>query len=245
MKSFSLLIILFLIVTSCGFNKKGTQTPSSTVESQETTTNTNSHIVTVTDLIQSSNYSYLKLKEGEKEYWAAVPRFDAKIGQTYYYNQSMEMKDFKSKELDRTFSSIFFIDGLGDQPIQAQNPHPMTSTGRKMVDRVPNITVKPAEGGITISKLMSNKSQYANKKVIIKGQVVKFSPEIMNKNWVHIQDGTEASGEYDLVVTTNEVVRVGDMVTFEGTIATNKDFGYGYKYDVILEEAKTIKSGNL
>jgi hypothetical protein len=241
MKSFSLSIILFLIVTSCGFNKKGSQTSSNTVEPQETVTNMNTHVVTVLEVIQASNYSYLKLKEGGQEYWAAVPRFDAKIGQTYYYNQSMEMKDFESNELKRTFSSIWFIDGLADQPLPVQKPNPMTTTGRKKVDRVTDIKVKPAAGGITISKLMSDKSQFANKKVIISGQVVKFSPEIMNKNWVHIQDGTEASGNFDLVVTTNEVVKVGDIVTFEGTIATDKDFGYGYKYDVIMEDAKTVR----
>lgn len=236
------LIIIFLIVTSCGFNKPGSQSVSSTPESKEINENvSSSHVVTLSEIIQTSSYSYVKLKEGSKEYWAALPTFDGKIGQTYYYNQGMEMKDFKSKELNRTFSSIWFIEGLADKPIAAQNPHTITTTGRQIVNRVPNITVKPAEGGITISKLMAEKSLYANKKVIICGQVVKFSPEIMNKNWVHLQDGTEAAGGYDLVVTTNEVVKPGDEVTFEGVIATDKDFGYGYKYDVIMEDAKTVK----
>jgi hypothetical protein len=241
MKLYSILIILFLIGSSCGFNKKGSQSSSNTVGSQELNATTKTHVVTVTELIQTSSYSYVKLKEGSKEYWAAVPRFEAKIGQTYYYNQAMEMKDFKSKELNRTFSSLWFMEALGDNPIPAKNSRALTKNGRQMINRVPGISVKPADGGITLSKLMSDKSQFANKKVIISGQVVKFSPEIMNKNWVHIQDGTEASGEYDLVVTTKEVVKVGDIVTFEGTIATDKDFGYGYKYDVIMEDAKTVK----
>lgn len=244
MKPYYFLILLFLIVTSCGFNKPGNQSTSNASQPEVINNNPESHVVTVTEVIQTSNYSYVKLKEGSKEYWAAVPRFDAKTGQTYYYSQAMEMKDFKSKELNKTFSSIWFVERLDDKPIQVKNPHAMTSSGRQIVNRLTNITVKPAEGGITISKLMADKAQFANKKVIISGQVVKFNPEIMNKNWVHIQDGTEASGEYDLVVTTKDVVKAGDVVTFEGTIATDKDFGYGYKYDVIMEDAKAVKGNS-
>ena len=34
--------------------------------------------------------------------------------------------------------------------------------------------------------------------------------------------------------------KVGDIVTFEGKLVLNKDFGYGYKYDYLVEKA-TIK----
>jgi hypothetical protein len=116
----------------------------------------------------------------------------------------------------------------------------MTTTGRQTVNRVPDISIKQVEGGITISGLMSNKAKFANKKILIKGKVVKFSPDIMKKNWVHLQDGTEASNQYDLVITTNDLVKVGDIVTFEGQIVLDKDFGYGYKYDVLMEDAKAL-----
>jgi hypothetical protein len=244
MKSLPFLVVLFLIFNSCGFNKPGTQTTSNTTEKQELNDNTNSHEVTVTEFIQTSSYTYLKLKEGGKEYWAAVPKFEVKTGQTYYYNKAGEMTDFKSKELNRTFSSIWFLEGLSDKPITAQNPPALTTAGKQTVKRVADISVKPAEGGITISKLMSDKALFANKKIKVSGQIVKFSPDIMKKNWVHLQDGTEASGQYDLVITTNDFVKVGEVVTFEGVIATDKDFGYGYKYDLIMEDAKTVKNNN-
>jgi hypothetical protein len=94
---------------------------------------------------------------------------------------------------------------------------------------------------VKLSELFANKANYAGKKVKITGQVIKFSPEIMNKNWVHLQDGTESNGSFDLTVTTMETVAVGAVVTFEGVLAVEKDFGYGYKYDVLLEEAKAVK----
>ena len=241
MKSISFLIVLILLATACGRNKPGSKPSPNMPENQELINIQNSHIVTVAEVIQTGNYSYLKLKEGNQEYWAAVSRFDAKIGQMYYYNQSMEMNDFKSKELNRTFSTIRFIEELSEKPIAVKSPKTLTTKGKQMVGRVTDISVVQAEGGISISGLFSNKSNFANKKIRISGQVIKFTPDIMKKNWVHIQDGTEALGEYDLVVTTNDVVKAGDSVTFEGNIALDKDFGYGYKYDVILEEAKVVK----
>jgi hypothetical protein len=60
----------------------------------------------------------------------------------------------------------------------------------------------------------------------------------MGKNWVHIQDGTEYQGGFDLTITTDGQVAVGETVTFEGKIVLDKDFGYGYSYPVLMEEAK-------
>jgi len=59
----------------------------------------------------------------------------------------------------------------------------------------------------------------------------------MQKNWIHIQDGTgdEKKGTHNLVVTSQELPSVGDIVTFSGTAYKDKDFGMGYKYQVIVE----------
>jgi hypothetical protein len=75
----------------------------------------------------------------------------------------------------------------------------------------------------------------------MKGQVVKVNDEVMGKNWVHIQDGTKDGDHFDLTITTLDKVAIDDIVTFEGTITLNKDFGYGYAYEVIMEDAKLMK----
>jgi hypothetical protein len=60
----------------------------------------------------------------------------------------------------------------------------------------------------------------------------------MEKNWFHIQDGTSNEGEFDLTITSlEEEIKLDEVITFEGTIVLNKDFGYGYKYDILLEDA--------
>jgi len=98
--------------------------------------------------------------------------------------------------------------------------------------------VTKSQGGITIGELFANKKDYDGKTVRIRGKVVKVNSNIMGRNWVHLQDGTSAGDKFDLTVTTNESVNVGDVVTFEGVIALDKDFTAGYVYDVIMENAQ-------
>jgi hypothetical protein len=103
-----------------------------------------------------------------------------------------------------------------------------------------NVVIEPCKDCITITSLLNNKKSFSGKIIKVKGRVTKFNPQIMGKNWVHIQDGTEFNGGYDLTITTNNMVSVGDTLTFEGKIALDKDLGYGYFYSVIMEEGKVI-----
>jgi hypothetical protein len=99
-----------------------------------------------------------------------------------------------------------------------------------------NITIEPGKDCIKISDLLSEKKSYSGKVVKVKGIVTKYNPQIMGKNWIHIQDGSEYQGGFDLTITTDMQVSLGDTVTFKGKIALDKDFGYGYLYSVLMEE---------
>jgi hypothetical protein len=61
---------------------------------------------------------------------------------------------------------------------------------------------------------------------------------IMGKNWLHVKDGSGTPGSDDLVVTTQIEAKIGDTVLVNGTLVTDKDFGSGYRYDVIVEDAE-------
>jgi len=205
------------------------------------TGNENIHEVTVAEVIQTSGYTYLRVIENDNELWLAVTAMQANPGEKYYYEAGMEMNNFHSKELNRDFESILFIDRLSTEPITTAKEAPLASPGStKAKPEKQEVQIEPAKDGINIAELFSNKESYSNKTVSIKGKVVKYNPGIMNKNWAHIQDGTDANGMFDLTVTTQAELNVGDIVTLEGKISLNKDFGYGYVYDVILEDA-TIK----
>jgi len=114
-----------------------------------------------------------------------------------------------------------------------------TSKSNVSIEKM-NVKVEPCEGCITISNLIANKQSFSGKVIKVKGRVTKFNPEIMGKNWVHVQDGSEFNGGFDLTITTNDRVSVGDTLTFEGKIALDKDFGYGYFYSILMEEGKTV-----
>jgi len=118
-----------------------------------------------------------------------------------------------------------------------------TSKSRTELDQT--INIEKAEGGISIAELFASKKRFEKKRVKIKGQVVKVNPMIMGKNWVHIQDGThdgsQAGKDFDLTITTMEEVKNGQVLIFEGIITLDKDFGAGYFYNVIMEEAIIIQ----
>ena len=103
-----------------------------------------------------------------------------------------------------------------------------------------NVVVEPCEGCVTIAKLLEEKQSFSGKVIKVKGKVTKFNPAIMGRNWIHIQDGTEYKEDFDLTVTSDVKVAVGETLTFEGKIALDKDFGYGYVYSVLMEEGKQV-----
>ncbi|MBW1824581.1 MAG: tetratricopeptide repeat protein [Deltaproteobacteria bacterium] len=84
--------------------------------------------------------------------------------------------------------------------------------------------IKP-KAGKTVSELYAQKDD------------LKFSKNIMGKNWIHLRDGTGGNGTNDLTITTSAKATLGDIVVVSGIVVANKDFGYGYKYDIIIEDA--------
>ena len=73
----------------------------------------------------------------------------------------------------------------------------------------------------------------------MRGKVVKYTPAVMGKNWVHLRDGsgTHEKANDDLTVTTSGSAAVGDVVLVKGVVHLDRDFGAGYSYAVIIEDA--------
>ncbi len=199
----------------------------------------------VQEVIQTSSYTYAFVKEGSDNYWIAFMKMDVKNGQHLFFNKSLEMKDFHSKELNRDFESVFFVQEVstsGNATTQKEQQLPQQKRQASNKVDLNSIEIEKAKDGYTIAEIYSNKADFAGEKVKVRGKVVKFSPLIMGKNWIHIQDGTESNGNFDLTITTQQNVNTNVVVTFEGIITVNKDFGSGYFYELIMEEAKIVKS---
>ncbi len=192
------------------------------------------HTVVVKEVLQTSGYTYLRVKEGKKELWLAVVKIRAAVGQTFTFDDAATMNDFTSKELKRTFKEILFLAKLTPGP-DSKNKESDSKQKKNAKDK--EIKIDPVQGSISIAALLENKKSYSGKTVIIKGEVTKYSSNILDKNWLHIKDGTDFSGKSDLTVTTTQKAKIGDTITVQGIIALDKDFGSGYFFDIIMEDA--------
>jgi hypothetical protein len=96
---------------------------------------------------------------------------------------------------------------------------------------------------VSLTDLFNDAEKFRNKTIIVKGTVVKINPNILGKNWIHIQDGSkDDDGElHDLTITSEEIFEVDDEITIKGKIILDKNFGAGYIYDVIMEEGESYK----
>jgi hypothetical protein len=223
---------ILLFITGCGNNDTNS---NENVQSNDMQSGSRSG--EVIDQVNSGSYSYLQLKENDKLYWVAVPTMKIENGESIYFSQYMEMKDFKSETLNRTFASVLFVNDASKSmnKMNMKNPHSDVQSLDKQT-----ISVGTLKDGKTIADIYKNKQSLNGKTVKVKGKVVKFNSGIMNRNWVHIQDGTDNNGDFDLLITSDESVRVGDIIVADGKLAIDKDFGAGYFYPVLVEEAKII-----
>lgn len=201
----------------------------------------------VLEVVQVKSYTYLRINDNNTEKWLAVPSINAEVGEVYFYKGGMEMPNFKSNELDRMFDVVLFLQTISKnkEGLEVkQFKHDVSILKKKNANKSNEkleITVEAIENAISINELIKNMDLYKDKVVKVKGQVTKFSSQIMSKNWIHLQDGTDFNGEFDLTLTTNAIVSIGDVVVFEGKVSLNKDFGAGYFYKLIIENAILIK----
>ncbi|MEJ2700728.1 MAG: hypothetical protein P8Z70_13860 [Desulfuromonadales bacterium] len=198
----------------------------------------------VVETMDSGGYTYVQVDTGKEKVWAAAPQFKVKVGDPVVIPKGMAMHNYHSKTLNRDFDLVYFVNAVmvgGAQPAETLNKtqmpkgHPPVTQTETKVDFS---GLKKAEGGKTVGEIFADKDQLAGKQVVVRAKVVKYNPQIMGKNWLHLEDGTGKAGSNDLTVTTNTEAKVGDTVLVTGVVTTNKDFGAGYKYDVILENAK-------
>jgi hypothetical protein len=182
---------------------------------------------------------------GTEKIGAATPEFRAKVGDTVVVPKGLAMQNFHSKTLNRDFEVVYFVGAImvegSDQGLnqQAQKGIAHPAVGDKgSKPEVQISSLERVEGGITVAEIFAGKKDLAGKQILVRGKVVKFLPEIMGKNWLHLQDGSGSEGSNDLTVTTGTRVNVGDVVLANGVLSVDRDFGFGYEYEVILEDAK-------
>ncbi len=218
--------------------------------------------------MDTSKYTYIQVKDKDALYWVAGPKTKVKLDQEVYLSKKMKLDNFKSNTLNRTFKEIYFVDSFNienssnkekdeecpylakqkknnmkvkkvDVNSYSKCPYSDKLTNKKADFDISNIKkLKKRSDEYKVSDLYKNKKDIKNKEIEIRGIVVKFFPEILDTNWIHIQDGTDYNGKNDITVTSKKVVSVGDEITVKGVVTIDKNLGSGYFFPIIIENAK-------
>lgn len=199
----------------------------------------------VLETMDASGYTYVRVDLGGTETWAAGPKVVVKVGDTVTLPAGMRMENYHSSTLDRTFPVVWFVGSIGTgAAAPGVSEEEALAAAHKGVGVPAPAAVEPVarlEGGRTVEEVVTKAAELAGQEIALRGRVVKASFGILGSNWIHVQDGTGAAGTNDLTVTTDAKVAVGDVVVVRGKVVTDKDFGAGYKYAVIVEKAAVEK----
>ena len=213
----------------------------------------------VLETLSAATYTYLRLQTANGETWAAVPQAAIAVGAEVDVRNPMPMDGFESKTLNRKFDKIVFGTLAGPPAAQpeaqaAPAAAPAGTPAPAMAEMamkhgaaaagpadVGEIKVAKAEGpdGRTVAELFGKKGELKDKTVAVRAQVVKVTNGVMGKNWLHLRDGTgtRATNDDDITVTTSGTAAVGDVVLVRGALHVDRDFGSGYAYPLIVEDA--------
>ncbi len=204
----------------------------------------NLHTVVISKILPTEKYIYLNVTEGGKQYWIATGKQQVNVGETYFYRDGLLKTNFESKEYNRVFDTIYLVSkfvpkdhgGNTSNLTTGSSEGFSTKTEESQKETIPTHTedIKQHKGSIKISELVANPSAYQGKTVQITGKVVKVNPNIMDRNWLHLQDGSK--NDFDLVVTSSTFVPEGKTITVRAEVGLNRDFGAGYRYNLILEK---------
>lgn len=257
MKRSGLVMIALIMLIGAGAafaaNEKPTKEPAVKKPSIKPKQEENPDVISgkVVETMNASGYTYICVEKSGKKTWVAVPEMKVAVGSKMSFLPGQVMTDFNSKSLNRTFDSIVFSGGPVTEGAKGAAPavpggdpaHVGSKANVTSLDK--SIKIEKASGAdaYTVAEVYAKSKSLDKKTVSVKGKVVKVSQGIMGKNWVHIQDGSgsQQKGTHNLVATTQGMAEMGEIVTVTGTFAKDKDFGAGYLYKAIIEDATIQK----
>lgn len=189
--------------------------------------------VEVKEVLQGERYSYLKVQDSDQIFWIAVLRDTFEIGGRYIIKEGVFKTDYASTEFNRTFDEIYLVPF-----IQEASAYQKQVGNQEMDSGISESAPLTREGSVRISEIVANPKKYDGKTVQVTGRITKVNANIMDKNWIHLQDGSD--DKFDFVATSTSGMPVGHVITLKGVIRTNKDFGAGYTYEIIMEDAEIV-----
>jgi len=189
--------------------------------------------------MDARSYTYVQIDTGAETVWAAGPKTPVRAGDNVTLAPGTLMRDYHSATFDRTFAQIYFVPAIHADTCPAPHTTPQGPTLPSRNGGAASVaaSLQSLPGGHTIAELRQQRDQLNGTQVTLRGVVTKVNEQIMGRNWVHLQDATTVDGA-DLTVTTTQQAAAGQIVIVRGTLACDRDFGYGYRYDILVEDAQ-------
>ncbi|MBW6508333.1 MAG: DNA-binding protein [Desulfuromonadales bacterium] len=246
---FSALLFILVLLVGCQQNSSSqSSTPQPQAPAPPVSNNISGSVV---ETMNALGYTYVLVETDNQQVWAATPQFAVGVGDLVVIPEGMPMHNYHSQTLDRTFDVVYFVDSIlnassvnasSAAPAQGEMPTghpPIAGMGGAAPAPIVVSPLDKLENGLNIEEIYAARNDLSGQEIQLRGKVVKFSPQIMGTNWVHLQDGSgsPAAGNHDLTLTSNNQLKVGDVVVARGKLTTDKDFGHGYVYDLIVENA--------
>ncbi len=190
-------------------------------------------------------YTYLRLKTRDGEIWAAVAKTPVKKDSEVTIENVLVMNGFESKAMKKKFDKILFGTLGGAGAARAGGDMAALHSGTAKAADVGDVKVAKAAGpdARTVAEIVTRRAEFKDKTIVVRGKIVKFTSGVLDRNWIHLRDGSGSASDntHDLVVTTKEQARIGDVVIVKGVVHTDKDLGSGYSYKVLVEDATIRK----
>jgi hypothetical protein len=203
---------------------------------------------TVSETMEAASYTYVRLTTSDGDKWAAIPQAKLAVGDRATIVNPMVIDGFESPTMHRRFDQILFgtLAGQSTAPASSANPHAGMSGASGIVspESPPGAPVPRATGANahTIAEILAGKATLRDKPVTLRGRVTKYNGGILGKNWIHLEDGSVKPGsDRTILATSAATASPGDVVVVQGVLRTDKDFGAGYAYPVMLEDATISK----
>jgi len=200
--------------------------------------------IKVLEAVPTTKYLYLRVSEGDHEYWLATGPTEVETGDAYYYNEALIRADFESKEMQRVFDTIYLVTRIVPEaqvknlkPVKSITPPPEKMENSKEPGTIGQDGTQGATA-VQIADVLDDPKAYQGQWVEVSGTCTKVNEGILNRNWIHLKDGS--ADDKDFVITSSASVKPGDVVKMQAVVRLDKDFGAGYTYAVILEDGVVL-----
>jgi hypothetical protein len=243
--------LALVTVAACGTRPRTSSAPGVQPAASAAAADPKAFTGTVAETMHAGGYTYARLQaDGREDVWIAASEFATRTGDRLTVTLEMPMTNFESTTLNRTFQMVYFVATVTrDGEVVAGSPSAEGGASSMMTSHAPAATPTTVEpiaapaGGLSIADVFAKRDALAGKQVTVRGKVTKVNNQIMERNWVHLQDGSGSASDHtnDLTITTSADVKAGDVITVTGVLATRKDIGAGYAYDALLENATIVR----